>query len=653
MPELPIEMAEIVRLAQRSTDLLYDPKEELRGRDPRQELRLQSADLALAAAARVAAHVGAIGLVPDVRRWADGSPTAEEPISIPHTMIDALAVSVLGGLDVAQLEPVLGQLDDWMIAKVVAVLDPEHADALALLQRLADDPRADVATAACRRLGPRRQWRWWAGILEHDPSEAHADDPAIVDALARACAALGRDNPAATPGQASELRAAVEGLPASLAIPLLEAGVRTFPFAGLRTAEPDRRLLVELHALGGVDALERALRRMLPTQDETEYALQQVVPWFVPLPDAARIELALRLLKWTDDADVPTCRGVARFVGRTWPRSRAPVPLIEWLIEHGRSRHLVPATLLRHAIQDCRAELEVYGERLLELAQAEPVLLSEMSELYTALGEWVPEDQLRRLVDIAAASTHKRLRVWALEHRTARLAPTDAAEREALAEAWLADPQMRELIADSSDCCMRLLPWLRRRLRAGALSLAEANKVMSTIGQLYGGVLSARLTTGATSELEAAEERKQKQAMLGVWVDVPTGPPTAEEWTRLRALAHELLATSERPMSVLMERPVGPWRPEDLALLDELEPKVLPSTHGVLLLYHFEQLLKHAPPPDASARAKRVLDRWQGFEFGRFVDVKELRRLANEAPSEQESARVTAPDWMDEEDHEP
>ena len=48
-----------------------------------------------------------------------------------------------------------------------------------------------------------------------------------------------------------------------------------------------------------------------------------------------------------------------------------------------------------------------------------------------------------------------------------------------------------------------------------------------------------------------------------------------------------------------------------------------------------------------------MLDRWQGFEFGKFVDVKELRRLADEGPSEQETVRVTAPDWMDEEDHEP
>lgn len=707
--EPPLEVAAIVRLATRGAAALDEIDDAMRRHTPRRSLRQRSAELAIVAAARLAAQRGAIGLVGDVRRWAHASILAEEPISIVHALREALTVSVRDGVPPGVLEPLLPELPDWLLVELARALDPEREGDLEILQRLADHPRAEIADAAHARLGPRRVWHWYAGIFAHDPIAAHADEPAVVAALERARAALGRERPEAQRGEARALFAAVDGLPQDLAIPLLEASLRVFPSAPARAArsgfeadgdlggdldgdlddddleprddqgsdERDDGPVVRLHALGGIDAVVHALEHLVEGHGDPERALLRVASWCRGLPEAARVELALRVLPWVDPPSPPLERaapsreaareesakpqGAAHLVAALWPRSTSPMPLVEWIVPRGLS-YSYRFTILKEAIEQAD-ELVPHADRLLELAVAHPQLCHELSTLFHRLGSAVPLPHLAALVEVALASDHDTLHTWALEQKTGRLAPTDPAERHAWAEAWLDDPALRKVILGSTRCSARLLPWLRRRLRAGAASLPEATATMIGIGRLHGGVIEPGSWElrgqRRISELEAAERRAAARAELGVWTDAPGGPPTSQEWANLRALSRRELEVVERPpWSVLAVRPVGPWVPEDLALLDALEALAVPVERvGPIMLHHLQGVLEGSPPPDAAARAQRLLAVWDSDPSFKeeWRDVTPLRRLAASAHPTRDvpAPQVAAVDWMDEEELDP
>lgn len=715
MPEHPLDppfdVAAIVKLAARGEAALDELDDAMRRPTPRQSLRQRSAELAIVAAARLAAERGAIGLVRDVRRWAYASVVAEEPISIVHALREALTVSIRDGLPPSVLEPLLPELDDWLLVELARALDPEREGDLGILQRLADHPRTEIADAAHARLGPRRVFRWYAGIFEHDPISAHSGDPTVVAALERARAALGRERPGARRGDARALCAAVGCLPQSLAIPLLEASLRVFPSAPTRPTrvevgsdevdeddeddelegddldephddhereELDDGPVACLHAIGGIDAVVHALERLSEAHGDPERALLQVASWCSALPEAARVELALRVLPWVDppsphrDAAPPSPKaaraesakpqGAAYLVAALWPRTVSPMPLVEWLAQHGPG-YSYRFTILEEAIEQTAIELAPHADRLLELAVAHPRLCKELPTLFGRLGSTVPSAHLAALVEVALGSGHDPLRTWALEQKTGALAPAEPAERHAWAEAWLDDPALRKTILGSELCRARLLPWLRRRLRAGTLGLSEATTTMATIGRLYGGVLepgSWELRARRRgNELEAAERRAAARAELGAWIDPPSGPPTTEEWTHLRALAHRGLEGIDRPSrDVLAVRPVGPWHPEDLALLDAMEAKAVPSEPlGSLMLHYVQGVLEGSPPPDASARAQRALAAWEGHPAlqEQWRDITPLRRLAEGATPTRDAPAppIAEPDWMDEEELDP
>lgn len=701
MPELPLDVAAIVKLAARGDAALDELDETMRRPTPRQSLRQRSAELAIVAAARLAAERGAIGLVRDVRRWAYASVVAEEPISIVHALLEALTVSIRDGVPPEVLEPLLPELDDGVLVELAKALDPERAGDLGLLQRLADHSHAAIADAAHARLGPRRVWRWYAGIFEHDPVAAHADDPAVVAALERARVALGRQHPGAQRDQARTLCAAVDRLPPSLAIPLLEASLHAFPSAPARPAAieveaddedddheseadddheseaVDDGPVARLHALGGIEAVVHALERLVEAHGDPERALWRVASWCEVLPEAARVELALRVLPWVDPPAPPgepappsskaareasaRPQGAARLVAALWPRTMTPMPLVEWLVQHGPG-YSYRFTLLKEAIEQT-TELAPHADRLLELAVAHPRLCQELRSLFRRLAGAVPLPHLAALVEVALGSDHDALRTWALEQKTGRLAPAEAAERHAWAEAWLEDPGLRKLILGSKRCRARLLPWLRRRLRAGTLELSEASTTMACIGRLYGGVLEPGSwelrARRRSSELEAAERRAAARAELGPWLDPPSGPPTTEEWSSVRALARRALEAIERPpWGVLAVRPVGPWVPDDLALLDALEALASPAEPlGAVMLHHLQGMLEGSPPPDGAARAQRVLAAWEGHPAleEEWRDVTPLRRLAEGAAPTRDAPAppVAEPDWMDEEERDP
>jgi hypothetical protein len=580
MAEPPLDLTAIVKLAARGQAACYDSEEALRP-TPRQALRLRSAELAIVAAARLASHLDAVGLVGELRRWAKASPLAEDPMSIERELVDALLVAVHDGFDRERLASMLAELDDGCVAEVAKALDPEQAADLELLLTLAEDPRTTVAAAAWRCLGPRRRWCWHAGIFDEDPLAA-ADTPAIVDALGKARAALGRERPDARPTSADALCSAVAELPAVLAIPLLEAGVVVFAsglMARIESPELGQDPVARLYALGGVDAVVRALGRVVEAHGDPEPGFMRVSPWCCSLPEPGRVELVHRLLAWIADPAAHTharVQAAGRLIAAVWPPSVSPLPLLEWLVgfEHSSTTGmLIACRRIEQAIEQSSAELERDAERLVELLLAHPRLLRDLSKLFARLAETVTSTRLDQLSQRAAGSQHASVRAWALELRSGRLAPSDTTERDALATAWLDDPATRELLSSSPTCRARLLPWLRRRLRAGELTLPEANAVMLSIGDLYGGVASAHAERmpRKPSELEAAEQRAQARAALGVWLDPPNGPPSLQEWTQLRALARAWIEQRKGPSwQAVVVRPVGPMSAEDLALREAI-----------------------------------------------------------------------------------
>lgn len=669
MPDFPLDVEAIVKLAARARTTIYEYEAPLRHPTPRQDLLERTPDLALVAAARMAAATGAIGLVREVRSWARISPTADIPLAHDDELLRALKVSVSEGLDPALLEPVLAELDDRGLAKIAAVLDPERESDLALLQRLAEDARADVSRAAVARLGSRYTWSWYAGIFDADPALAHADEPATLAALEQARAALGRSEAGAKPGALAALCAAAEQLSPALAVPLLEAGVLVFASAPA-PGEPVE-ILTRLHARGGVEAVERALAAVLEAHGDPRRELQRVASWAATLPADARVELATRLLPRVEgrapEDDSPRTpneriqrRAVASLVLELWPKTQIPLALIEWVFDRSR-RYSLALPLLEQGLNRSSAPLEHGAESLFELALARPQLLGKLSILFGRLARTVPVEQLAALTARAAASDERELKIWALEQQSGRLAPSEADEREALVQAWLADPDTRELVLRSALCRARLLPWLRRELRAGALDLSDARAVISTIGELHGGVVETDPLARRSGELEAAERRAAARAALGPWLEAtPTGPPSSEEWTQLRAYTRAAF-DSDKPMFISLDvLPVGPWTPADLELLDALEAAAMPGQPSSSVMRHqLVSVLENYPPADAAARAKRVHDAWRAHldaqpptdDPYRGLDERELGRLQQLSAGLVETPEAPAADWMDEEDN--
>lgn len=724
-PPPPLDVAAVVKLAVRGNAWLDEVETLSRHLQPRDLVQLQSADLAVVVAARMAARLGAVGLVSDVRRWADASNIPDEPISIPDVLASALAQAVRAGVSPEQLEPLLSDRADWLVCRAVDALDPERASDLALLERLALDRRAEVATTARRRLGPRHVWQWWAGIFEHDPAVAYAHDPALVAALARARTALGRDRLEGSPGAPSLLLRTTEPLPPALSIPLLEAGLAALLAAWasrtpngvdddtgddddgdtgddddsntdddgdtdtddtIADADDPRIVVTRLHALAGTEGLVRALRRLAAAQGNPEHALGHAAVWCSSLAEPARLALAEQLLPWIDrdgfgepaaalpgeptPSDTPATRGVSRLVARLWPRRRFPDPLLAAFLalpSYGR----VARYVFKDVIDETKAELGPHLEALQALAFSHPELLDDLSTLFDRVAGQLPPPRLEAMVEAALAADDTHLHQWAMEQRTGRLAPSDPLARRALAEAWLDDPAMRKAVLASEACCARLLPWLRQRLRAHALDVSEATTTMRTIGRLYGGVAPSRWDPKrAVGELEAADQRAKARAALGVWVDPPKGPPNAHDWAGVRRAALQALQDGGRGgFSVLEVVPLGPWTPEDLAVLDALERLIIeaaaafgearaatgePRRRAAFagpLLHPFEEILQHTPPPDCAARAQRVVAAWEPHVTRGerpWPDLRQLRQLAG--PGHSPSARAT--DWMDQEDDE-
>jgi hypothetical protein len=238
-----------------------------------------------------------------------------------------------------------------------------------------------------------------------------------------------------------------------------------------------------------------------------------------------------------------------------------------------------------------------------------------------------------------------------MQQRTLRLTPPTEAERAALAQTWLEDEAARKLAIDSKRCLACVLPQARALLVDGRLEPRHASEVLTAIGRVFGGAEPVPdFPRAAEVEIERAARRAQIRDELGPWLDPHAGPPTSEEWAALRRAWHERLRVPDPEgwWGILWVLPVGPWRAEDVALLDALEStgQSLPDARE-LELDLLRRLCTIKPPPDAVARVRRALDRLtrEDHRWARPF-VEELQGFLRREGVEPSPLPMHA-DWMD------
>lgn len=184
-------------------------------------------------------------------------------------------------------------------------------------------------------------------------------------------------------------------------------------------------------------------------------------------------------------------------------------------------------------------------------------------------------------------------------------------------EEWWSDPRLRPALFAEPRLGVAFCPFLRRRLRAGKLSLDEASATMEAIGELWGGIDDGsteedRLATGEgfASWHEGAEE---------------IGPPTCEEWEVCRSLQNRAARLGTHNVAQLLRvRPARGLHGNDLALIerftaqwrelpgtldDAMSPRVdativlllaLARVRDPAVLPHVRELANDGPEPFAS-----------------------------------------------------
>jgi hypothetical protein len=267
----------------------------------------------------------------------------------------------------------------------------------------------------------------------------------------------------------------------------------------------------------------------------------------------------------------------------------------------------------------------------------------------------LPREQLRPVAEAAIRSDDEQTVAYGLLRLCleAHDPDNDPAPAEVLRRLG-EDRRLMRVIALDYHLARMSTPWLRERLRAGALRFDEALKLTDAVHALWGGKVDWQYL-GAP---KLAEERAKVAAFLGS--EEQQGPFTEEEWAALRRLrAMTPLDDVNDMFGALFALPAGPaWDPEDEALLARALERVkagesrltwpmaeaLKNKPSLDKLPLFEVLLAHEPDSDDKERIRdaRMRARWA-------LGLPDEPEPAEDGDTEEEPAGVA---WMDEEDDE-
>jgi hypothetical protein len=475
---------------------------------------------------------------------------------------------------------------------VASGLRPVGEGEIALLRELAGDTSIPVRQAARTALAPVGGVPWWCAWFTRDPREdAAARDSAPAREAISDVERLDADQEASA-AQWKRLARAVRALPDALAIDLATHALRHAPSYGMRaSAAPVGTALLE--RAGGVDAFLAVVGRW---NDEGEAIFPEASPAMVMgLEESRRGDVCLALARFalaacSDDDREETARVAAAVAGRCWPASTDPAPLFDAIL--AADAHVAGSTRERIVIDLGKAFSKVPAVEGALLTRAVSLRLlgypRGTASLALSLDGFIaraPARVARDVAERAIRTDHLKTILFGLEHLYGRgydrrLDPP----RRSLMKRWLASPTLRPAVFASHDLSSVATRVLRGDLVRGALTFAEAVRVMWSLAWSGGG--------------SAAMDRILSPTRFGESeVFDKTRTPTDEEWRAFRTLRAQRVPTEtfDRHRAAVLVPP-GRWEPSDRAFIERMIEEA--PSHPESIWSIAQTLAAKATPPD-------------------------------------------------------
>ncbi|MFO0760895.1 MAG: hypothetical protein U0359_30745 [Byssovorax sp.] len=479
-------------------------------------------------------------------------------------------------------------------AVVAGGLSAQAADAMAVLEKLAADPVAEVRAPARAALAGRVELPAWLGRFASDPLArlVPAEAAAVRETLDQLFTLL--DQPEdRVPDRDGALTRLIGALPDPLAV---EAAERTLRASG---ALP-RLGAMMIARPGGIDALVR-----LAAAWGVEWARRsdaEHVRMILDAPFDVRLAACLALARYAANSPPRERAGLgggphlaAWFAGQAYPPGADLTPLLELICTRdltglGSAGDFI-AQGLRAAFEHPEANLSSIAGRLIEGRLADfrgPH--EELLEFQTLLLR-LPRATLRAAAEEALASDDEETRSWGMGRLLFEAHdPVQDPDRLALARRFYDDPCLREMfVHDDLNLGAAPVSFLRADLRRGSLALRDAARAVVLIGALWGGrVDNGRPMADDPPSPEVVEEaRAHKRACFAAFLGPEElhGPVTDDEWAAVRR-ARDAQRTWRYAnwRDALDALPPGPWHPDDRAFLlravsaCEDDPKLSPTS---------------------------------------------------------------------------
>lgn len=535
---------------------------------------------------------------------------------------------------------------------VAEALDVGAVDARAVLDALARDPDATVRAAATKKLSAVRAVHWWHGKFSRDPVEGL--DAAAAEALKEPLQELSQllDAPAGVNRSMERIAALLGQLPDAAALDGAEHVLRMFDW----TFQTDVFVLgVMLARPGGSEAFLRLIRD--PDKDVRRHLRLSfydgpIAASFDPLSDERRDDLGRKLFAHAltvphgHEAEHDSEWGsAARFASAAWPSSVALAPLLDALLDAatGAEPHGLRATVLREAVKVFERDdvsLDPVADRILQARiEGYPGPWSLFSMTFDKAISHIPAARVRVTAERCLQSENAAALTWGLQkifgelHDPARDPPLVE-----MAARFYEDARYRAAMQRDYSLRYRVVPFLRRDLRAGVLDFKAAKSAMACIDDLWGGHHTQGLINGMLGmqrferldeepphvATERAKSLERHAAFLGA--EEFHGVPTALEWTRWREARDRAIEAGDVSWRPALEYvPPGPALPEDrvaidraLALWREGDFKDIFALAGALSrhpilsdLEVFDRLIRDNPDDRDMLKTARQNARWR------------------------------------------
>jgi hypothetical protein len=474
---------------------------------------------------------------------------------------------------VLELAPLASDPEWERRARAAVGLRPTSPRAIALLERLAQDPVLAVRAPSKKSLTKVREVPWWWGKLSGDP--AIRLEPAELEAHGPTLAALSELldlERRALAAREEELVSVLGALPDALAIDAAEMLLSGNEKHGPQF-EPIGTLLVSRP--GGAEAFARLCEAW--GHDRGFYNDDKFAKMVAGAPREARLAVCMHLARFActqpDEARRDHDSGAylaAKIAARAFPVEEAVDPLIALVLDlppadprHGNYDYV--GLTLGDVLRRPGAKLgEALLERMIEARLAAyPGSFMMLRTAIDALLCTLPRERLRPVAEAAVRSDDEHTVAFGLTRLCLEAYdPANDPEPAELLRRFCEDPRLLRVIAADHELPRMAVPWLRERLRAGSLDFEQASKVADAVHALWGG----KVDWDVDSHLRCAAEQEKRAAFLGP-VELQ-GPFTEAEWAALRRARALTMRDERREMfRALLILPAGPtWDPEDEAL---------------------------------------------------------------------------------------